>query len=430
MSRLKNKQIDEQSGGESRWIRHKTAPGTRGALRGRRRRGMLRNLCALRGGRAARAHPLRSERAGSRLLGHVKSLGRLRAPRRRSTSAQRGSSAGAEPPARRAPPPKMASRSLRLLLLGLGLLSYPDVSGISIETDIKNVKAEEFKEAILSCKHKFSKGMSLRIEWKKIQSQGVSFVYYNSEFTGDLRGRAEMLNTGIRIRNVTRRDSGTYRCEISAKSEEGQHLGEATITLTVLVAPTTPVCDVPSSAMTGTVVQMSCKETEGSPPSEYQWYKNGVALLEKTGTGSARAANITYTMNKKSGTLLFNTVTKNDTGEYFCEASNGIGTSQKCSVKRMQVDDLNVSGIIVAVVFVALVMVLCGLGVFYAQKKGYFASSNSTVLKLGSTRTGTFSADIFILPTSTAKEESSSQKKTNYQSTSEKDFKHTKSFVI
>lgn len=43
-----------------------------------------------------------------------------------------------------------------------------------------------------------------------------------------------MLNTGIRIRNVTRRDSGTYRCEISAKSEEGQRLGEATITLTVL----------------------------------------------------------------------------------------------------------------------------------------------------------------------------------------------------
>ncbi|XP_062366784.1 junctional adhesion molecule B [Cinclus cinclus] len=276
----------------------------------------------------------------------------------------------------------------------------PDVSGISIETDIKNVKAEEFKEAILSCKHKFSKGMSLRIEWKKIQPQGVSFVYYNSEFTGDLRGRAEMLNTGIRIRNVTRRDSGTYRCEISAKSEEGQHLGEATITLTVLVAPTTPVCEVPSSAMTGTVVQMSCKETEGSPPSEYQWYKNGVPLLEKTGTGSAREANITYTMNKKSGTLLFNTVTKNDTGEYFCEASNGIGLSQKCSVKRMQVDDLNVSAIIVAVVFVALVMVLCGLGVFYAQKKGYFAK------------------------------ESSSQKKTNYQSTSEKDFKHTKSFVI
>ncbi|NXL93624.1 JAM2 protein, partial [Alectura lathami] len=103
------------------------------------------------------------------------------------------------------------------------------------------------------------------------------------------------------------------------------------------VAPRTPVCEVPSSAMTGTVVELSCKEAEGSPPSEYQWYKNGVALLEKTGMGSARAANVTYTMNKKAGTLLFNTVTTNDTGEYFCEASNGIGLPQRCSVRRMQV---------------------------------------------------------------------------------------------
>ncbi|XP_072187929.1 junctional adhesion molecule B isoform X1 [Excalfactoria chinensis] len=270
----------------------------------------------------------------------------------------------------------MASRRLRLLLLGyLGVLYYRNVAGIAIETDNKNVKAEEFKEAILSCKHKFSKGSSSqRIEWKKIHSQGVSFVYYEGEFKGDLRDRAEMLNTGIRIRNVTRKDSGTYRCEISVKSEEGQRLGEATITLTVLVPPTTPVCVVPSSAVTGTVVELSCKEAEGSPPSEYQWYKNGVALLEKTGTGTARTADITYTMNKKSGTLIFNAVSKNDTGEYFCVASNGIGLPQKCSVKRMQVDDLNVSGIIAAVVIVALLMALCGLIVLCAQKKRCFSS--------------------------------------------------------
>ncbi|OXB79782.1 UNVERIFIED_CONTAM: hypothetical protein H355_013767 [Colinus virginianus] len=320
-------------------------------------------------------------------------------------------------------PPVLSKQELQFYMVFTGIMTGHKVTGISIETDNKNVKAEEFKEAILSCKHKFSKGMSLRIEWKKIQSQAVSFVYYNGEFTGDLKDRAEMLNTGIRIRNVTRKDSGTYRCEISARSEEGQRLGEATITLTVLdlsvassfkieileskesvhfyfpVPPTTPICVVPSSAMTGTVVELSCKEAEGSPPSEYQWYKNGVALLEKTGTGSARTANITYTMNKSSGTLIFNTVSKNDTGEYFCVASNGIGLPQKCSMKRMQVDDLNVSGIIAAVVIVALVMALCGLGVFYAQKKGYFTK------------------------------ESSSQK-SNSQSTSEKDFKHTKSFVI
>lgn len=37
-------------------------------------------------------------------------------------------------------------------------------------------------------------------------------------------------------------------------------------------------------------------------------------------------------------------------------------------------DDLNVSGIIAAVVVVALVVSICGLGVCYAQRKGYFSS--------------------------------------------------------
>lgn len=37
-------------------------------------------------------------------------------------------------------------------------------------------------------------------------------------------------------------------------------------------------------------------------------------------------------------------------------------------------DDLNISGIIAAVVVVAIVISLCGLGVCYAQRKGYFSS--------------------------------------------------------
>uniref|UniRef100_A0A8C4VKS2 Junctional adhesion molecule 2 n=1 Tax=Gopherus evgoodei TaxID=1825980 RepID=A0A8C4VKS2_9SAUR len=183
-----------------------------------------------------------------------------------------------------------------------------------------------FFKAMLSCKYSAGKGIIPRVEWKKLTTRDVSFVYYK----GDL-----------------------------------------------VVASAAPSCEVPSSAMSGTVVQLSCKENEGSPASEYKWYRNGVALLENTGTGSAKRGNISYTMNKKTGTLLFNTVSKKDTGEYYCEASNGIGLPQKCSVKRMQVDDLNISGIIAAVVVVALVMALCGLGVFYAQKKGYFSSKSS-----------------------------------------------------
>lgn len=37
-------------------------------------------------------------------------------------------------------------------------------------------------------------------------------------------------------------------------------------------------------------------------------------------------------------------------------------------------DDLNVTAIVAAVVIVALVIASCGLGVYYAQRKGYFSS--------------------------------------------------------
>lgn len=79
-------------------------------------------------------------------------------------------------------------------------------------------------------------------------------------------------------------------------------------------------------------MELSCKEAEGSPPSEYQWYKNGIALLEKTGTGSARTANITYTMNKKSGTLV--SVVTNCNKQLWREPN--FCTAQKCTVALIQ----------------------------------------------------------------------------------------------
>uniref|UniRef100_A0A8D0HC94 Junctional adhesion molecule 2 n=1 Tax=Sphenodon punctatus TaxID=8508 RepID=A0A8D0HC94_SPHPU len=194
-----------------------------------------------------------------------------------------------------------------------------------------------FAEAILSCRYSVGKGTTSRLEWKKLGPPRVSFVYFNDKLSDDFKDRADMMDSSIRIRNVTRQDSGKYRCEVSVTTAEGQNLGEVTISLTVLVAPALPLCDVPSSALSGTVVELRCKENQGLPAPQYKWYRNGVALLENAGKGSAKIQNISYTMNKKTGTLLFDPVSKEDTGEYYCQADNGIGRPKKCSAKQMRV---------------------------------------------------------------------------------------------
>uniref|UniRef100_A0A8D0ED49 Junctional adhesion molecule 2 n=1 Tax=Salvator merianae TaxID=96440 RepID=A0A8D0ED49_SALMN len=300
----------------------------------------------------------------------------------------------------------MASRRriLWLLFSHLGCLCYYKAYGIIVQTENELVTAREFEGAFLNCKHNARTEINTRVEWKKVMDPDVLFVYFNGAFVGNFQGRAEMLHSSIQFKNVTRKDSGKYRCEISAPTDQGQEAGEIEVILLVQVPPAPPVCDVPNSAMTGTAVELQCKENEGVPASKYRWYKNGIALLENPMSGWFRKQRLPYVMNTTTGTLLFNPVSKNDTGEYYCEAHNKIGPPQRCPVKRMQVDDLNVSGIIAAVVIVALIMASCGLGVYYAQRKGYFSKRPSSV---------------------------SGKKSSKYKTTEkEKDFKHTKSFVI
>ncbi|XP_019585414.1 junctional adhesion molecule B isoform X2 [Rhinolophus sinicus] len=258
---------------------------------------------------------------------------------------------------------------LRYLVVALG---YHKAYGFSAPKDPKVVTAIEYQEVILACKYP-KKTIAFRLEWKKL-GPSVSFVYYQQALQGDFKDRAELIDFSIRIKNVTRNDAGNYRCEISAPSEQGQNLEEDTVTLEVLVAPAVPSCEVPNSALSGTVVELRCQDKEGNPRPEYTWFKDGVPLLWNPKLGS-QSSNSSYTMNTKSGTLQFNTVSKLDSGEYSCEARNAVG-HRRCPGKRMQVDDRNVSGIITAVVIVALVISICGFGVCYAQRKGYFSIEN------------------------------------------------------
>uniref|UniRef100_A0A6I8PQR4 Ig-like domain-containing protein n=1 Tax=Ornithorhynchus anatinus TaxID=9258 RepID=A0A6I8PQR4_ORNAN len=259
---------------------------------------------------------------------------------------------------------------LRCLAVAALVLGCPGARGLPEEEEPRDVvTVMEFQEAILGCKAP-RKTAASRLEWKKL-GRGLSFVYYQEALQGDFRSRAEMIGPDIRIKNVSRGDAGRYRCEVSAPSDRGRHLQEQSLLLRVLVAPAVPGCQVPSSAPSGTVVELRCREEEGFPASEYSWFRDGARLPDGP-TGRLAVTNSSYTLDRESGTLQFDAVSTLDSGVYVCEARNAVG-SRSCPGKMMRVDDLNVGGIVSAALVAISATASCGLGVRYAQKRGYLS---------------------------------------------------------
>ncbi|XP_051982461.1 junctional adhesion molecule 2A-like [Xyrauchen texanus] len=243
------------------------------------------------------------------------------------------------------------------------LIQSVSVTPVTVTSQNPRVRVQEYSDAELSCEFKTEIDNNPRIEWKK-KDKDVSFVYFEGHFRGPFEGRAEIDGATVRLRRVTQADAGEYRCEVSAPLD-GITLGETNVTLAVLVPPHTPSCDIPSSALTGSPVELRCSDQHSIPPAVYTWFKDKIPL-------PIHNANATYTVNKFTGVLLFQTVSRTDTGKYHCEARNDVGPPKSCEATHMQIDDMNLPAVIAGVVVLCLIVLLCALGVFYAHRQGYF----------------------------------------------------------
>lgn len=132
----------------------------------------------------------------------------------------------------------------------------------------------------------------------------------------------------LTIHAVTQKDSGEYRCEVTA-SEDHVNLGEASVTLNVLgmcswervniylsfllslprrtrqvklflllppVPPHVPSCEVPGSVFVGSGLDLLCKDKLSVPPATYRWYKDNRALTA--------TADTPYSIDTIKGTLV------------------------------------------------------------------------------------------------------------------------------
>nr|XP_046266083.1 F11 receptor, tandem duplicate 1 [Scatophagus argus] len=264
-----------------------------------------------------------------------------------------------------------------LVSVALFFLAATGVCGFSVTTSDPDVRVKENEGTDLKCSYSADFGSNPRVEWKFKDLEGSqTYVVFNGQPTAQYATRVTVYGSNLRFSKVTRKDNGVYNCEVSGNNQ----FGETRVKLTVLVPPSPPVCKIPSSVTTGTTTILTCRDKDGSPPPTYKWYKAGT-LLPPDPSKISGFKNATYKLNTVNGTLEFPSVSKVDTGDYYCEAVNDAGPPQSCRATRMEVHDLNTGGIVAAVIIVLLLLVLLGFGIWYAHKKGYLPKKSESKIK-------------------------------------------------
>ncbi|XP_030320827.1 junctional adhesion molecule A [Calypte anna] len=276
----------------------------------------------------------------------------------------------------------------RIPLPSLHLCPFvPAVSLVGAQVTSETREVPEHQSAVIPCSA-FHKGWSNpRIEWKFQRGSSLILVYYEDKLTEPYQNRVQFSRPSITLTSVTREDSGKYICEVVGADSQ---IAKSEVTLIVQVPPSKPVAHVPSSATIGSRAVLRCSEGEGSPPPTFRWYKDGVLLPPDPRT-SPIFRNSSYTLDPTTGDLIFDPLSGFDTGDYNCEATNNVGPPQESDVFRLEASEVNVGGIVAAVVVLLMVVALVAFGIWFGYSRGYFSkkkdsSSKKVIYSQGSHR--------------------------------------------
>ncbi|XP_030921321.1 junctional adhesion molecule A [Geospiza fortis] len=265
-----------------------------------------------------------------------------------------------------------APSDLPVALWGLPVTSpprgVPTAALAAAQVTSEDQEVPEHKPVELRCAAFRSSSGSARIEWKFQRGSSLALIYYGGELTEPYRDRVQFSPTSIRFGSVTREDSGKYICEVVG---DGSHIAKSEVNLIVQVPPGKPLAQgVPGLASPGAPLPVSLSHV--STPPTFRWYKDGTELPQDPKSSPA-FRNSSYSLDPRTGELVFEPVGGWDTGDYHCEASNNVGSPQKSDVFRMEASEVNVGGIVAAVVLLLLVLGLAAFGVWFAHRRGYFS---------------------------------------------------------
>uniref|UniRef100_A0ABM5F4B1 Junctional adhesion molecule A n=1 Tax=Pogona vitticeps TaxID=103695 RepID=A0ABM5F4B1_9SAUR len=257
----------------------------------------------------------------------------------------------------------MAARGWLWLCLGAGL-------GSLVLGQTAVVETPENSTVNLPCKAiASSSGTPRRQEWKFHGDGSTVLFYHDNAFTDGYKDRAIFYPGEIHLKSVTRKDSGTYTCEVL--SSDGK-FSESQVELVVQVPPSKPKAQVPSVVTIGTKAVLKCVETDGNPRPTFKWFRDNIEMPADPQT-STLFKNSSYSLDEKTGVLAFEPATAFDAGDYYCEAVNKVGSPQKSDIVHMDTSKVNVGGIVAGVVVLLLLLGLVIFGVWFAYSRGYFS---------------------------------------------------------
>nr|XP_061796512.1 cell surface A33 antigen-like [Nerophis lumbriciformis] len=155
----------------------------------------------------------------------------------------------------------------------------------------------------------------------------------------------------LKIASITLADNKEFECRVQIPGDtEGTLYDSAR--LVVLVAPSTPICQIQGKAEYGRNINLTCHSEEGSPPPQYEWKSLNTQRMPHVKDPRTTS---------KGGILSLFNITKETSGYYTCTSSNKI-RSASCNITLAVLPpSMNIgstAGIIAGVVAALIILVV------------------------------------------------------------------------
>ncbi|MEQ2296973.1 hypothetical protein AMECASPLE_030033, partial [Ameca splendens] len=159
----------------------------------------------------------------------------------------------------------------------------------------------------------------------------------------------------LKLSSVTAEDNKRFECRVQIPKDDKGKLVD-TARLTVLVAPSKPICEIQGTAEYGQNINLTCYSKEGSPTPTYKWDSRDVSNMPRVADPRT---------TDKGGILSLYNISKDTSGYYTCTSSNKI-RSASCNITlSVMPPSLKISSTAIIAVAIAIAVLILFIIIIY-----------------------------------------------------------------